>query len=110
MADAEREAVLACMRERYRDFGPTLAAEYLKFFHGFTRWAETLCQWMIGEQLWVDRRAWHPRGQASRERLRLQDDVGGAVAIRAFALQHHLPLGVAAQAFVGQRGAGDVTA
>lgn len=45
--DAEREEVMACVRSRYGDFGPTLAAEYLRSFHGFTRSTETLRQWMI---------------------------------------------------------------
>ncbi len=44
------------------------------------------------------------------EILRVYDDVGRAVAIRAFEFKHDLDLGVAAQAFVGERGAGDVAA
>ena len=54
----------------------------------------------------VQPRSWHQRGQALHELLRLHDDVGGAVASRALELQHHLPPGIAAQAFVGECGAG----
>jgi transposase len=38
--EAEREQVLACVRGLYADFGPTLATEYLKAHHGFTRSAD----------------------------------------------------------------------
>lgn len=58
----------------------------------------------------VQTRAWDQRGQALHELLRVHHDVGRAVAIRAFEFQHDLALGVAAQAFVGERGAGDVAA
>ncbi len=47
IGEAEREAALACVRSRYADFGPTLAAEYLASHHGFTRSAKTLRRWMI---------------------------------------------------------------
>jgi hypothetical protein len=53
-------------------------------------------------------RAWQRGGQALHELLGLHDDMGRAVAIRALQLQHDLALGVAPQAFVGDRGAGDV--
>lgn len=76
IADAEREAVLACMRERYRDFGPTLAAEYPKSFHGFNRSVETLRQWMIGEHLWVARRARRQRPFQLRERRAVMGRTG----------------------------------
>lgn len=58
----------------------------------------------------VKPRARDQRGQALHELLRLHDGVGRAVAIRAFQFQHDLALGVAAQAFVGERGTGDVPA
>src|SRR5690242_10877346 len=51
-----RETVLAIVRERYADFGPTLAAEKLSELHGLDLGVETLRQWMIGAGLWVRRK------------------------------------------------------
>jgi hypothetical protein len=51
-----RETVLAIVRERYSDFGPTLAAEKLCELHGLDLGVETLQQWMIGAGLWVRRK------------------------------------------------------
>ena len=51
-----RETVLAIVRERYSDFGPTLAAEKLSELHGLDLGVETLRQWMIGAGLWVRRK------------------------------------------------------
>ena len=50
-----RYAALALVRERYADFGPTLAAEKLSELHGITLGRETLRGWMIEAGLWVDR-------------------------------------------------------
>src|SRR6202022_1768807 len=50
-----RETVLAIVRERYADFGPTLAAEKLSELHGLDLGVETLRQWMIDAGLWVRR-------------------------------------------------------
>src|ERR1700740_2546299 len=51
-----RETVLAIVRERYADFGPTLAAEKLSELHGLDLGVETLRQWMSGAGLWVRRK------------------------------------------------------
>ena len=51
-----RETVLAIVRERYADFGPTLAAEKLSELHGLDLGVETLRQWMIGADIWVRRK------------------------------------------------------
>src|SRR6476660_309239 len=51
-----RATVLAFVRERYADFGPTLAAEKLSELHGLERGVETLRQWMIGAGVWVRRK------------------------------------------------------
>ena len=51
-----RETVLAIVRERYSDFGPTLAAEKLSELDGLDLGVETLRQWMIGAGLWVRRK------------------------------------------------------
>ena len=70
---AERERVLALVREKYSGpvdvrFGPTLAAEYLSSKHGIAASKETVRQWMIRAKLWRDKRqkitkvhAWRPR-------------------------------------------------
>lgn len=46
-----KATILARVRERYADFGPTLAAEYLQA-DGFTVSKETLRAWMIDGGLW----------------------------------------------------------
>jgi hypothetical protein len=52
-----RTEVLGIVRERYPDFGPTLAAEKLAELHDIHLGRETLRQWMIAAGLWKDRRA-----------------------------------------------------
>jgi hypothetical protein len=52
---AVREQAVALVRERYADFGPTLAGEKLAAHHGVVVCVETLRQWMIGAGLWVPR-------------------------------------------------------
>ena len=55
-------------------------------------------------------RARHQRGQALHEFQRRHPDVRGAVAPRAFELQHDIPRSIALHPFVGDRGARDVAA
>ena len=63
---ALRRAVLARYRERYDDFGPTLAAEYLAQ-EGYGIDHETLRRWLIADGWWQSRRKrqkhreWRPR-------------------------------------------------
>jgi hypothetical protein len=45
---ALRAEVIGIIRERYADFGPTLAAEKLAELHGIVLARETVRQWMIG--------------------------------------------------------------
>ena len=52
-----REAAIGVIRERYSDFGPTLAAEKLADLHDIHLARETVRQWMITAGLWKDRRA-----------------------------------------------------
>src|SRR5712664_990307 len=52
-----RDATIGIIRERYPDFGPTLAAEKLAELHGIHLARETVRQWMIAAGLWKDRRA-----------------------------------------------------
>jgi hypothetical protein len=54
--DDVRLLALSIIRERYADFGPTLAAEKLAEIHGVCLSRETLRQWMLGEGLWADRK------------------------------------------------------
>lgn len=51
-----RDLVIAIVKERYSDFGPTLAAEKLAEQHGYRVSRETLRKWMIEDGLWVRRK------------------------------------------------------
>src|SRR3981189_166025 len=54
---ALRAEGIGVIRERYPDFGPTLAAEKLAELHGIHLARETLRQWMMMAGLWEDTRA-----------------------------------------------------
>src|SRR3954469_11915490 len=73
-----REAALAAVRERYADFGPTLAAEKLEERHDIRLSRETLRQWMAEAGLWVPRKA--RRGRVHQPRHR-RDCLGELVQI-----------------------------
>ena len=64
LPEAYRDLALSLVRERYADFGPTLAAEKLAEAHGCTISRETLRGWMIAAGLWVDRRHRLPSASA----------------------------------------------
>src|ERR1700674_2508434 len=51
-----RTLALSIVRERYFDFGPSLAAEKLAEHHGCSVSRETLRGWMIADGLWQGRR------------------------------------------------------
>lgn len=53
---AVREHFMAIVRERYSDFGPELAREYLAREHGFGHSTETLRGWMMAAELWKPKR------------------------------------------------------
>jgi transposase len=53
----ERERFVELVKRNYADFGPTLAAQYLRRDHGFAYSAETLRAWMAAAGLWKPRRA-----------------------------------------------------
>src|SRR5262249_52038155 len=55
LPEAYRDLALSLVRERYADFGPTLAAEKLAEVHGCAISRETLRGWMIAAGLWIDR-------------------------------------------------------
>jgi hypothetical protein len=63
-----RALALSLIRERYPDFGPTLAAEKLSEHHGCTISRETLRGWMIADGLWTDRRHRAPSPHQPRRR------------------------------------------
>src|SRR5258705_3955118 len=50
-----RDAAIGIIRERYPDFGPTLAAEKLAELHGIHLARETVRQWMIAAGVWKGR-------------------------------------------------------
>jgi transposase len=61
-----RAEILAIVRDRYADFGPTLAAEKLRELHGIDLGRETLRGWMAEAGIWATRgrrrsRVYQPR-------------------------------------------------
>ena len=65
---AVREQFMAIVRERYSDFGPELAREYLAREHGFGYSTETLRGWMVAEQIWKPKRRRARRVHSPRAR------------------------------------------
>ena len=61
-----REAVLKLYREKYDDFGPTLASEKLEE-DGYPVGVKTLWRWLLQEGLWARRRRRKPH-RSRRER------------------------------------------
>lgn len=64
-----REQVLSLYRERYADFGPTLAVEYLAREDGAVVGVTTLRRWLVAAGLWQARRkrSVHRRWRARKE-------------------------------------------
>jgi hypothetical protein len=58
--DELRQQALALYAQRYQDFGPTLASEYLAREDGVRVQAETLRQWLLAAGLWQRRRQHKP--------------------------------------------------
>ena len=56
ISQAVRDQFIGLVRDRYSDFGPTLACEYLAAQHGYSGSAETLRSWMIAAGLWKAKR------------------------------------------------------
>lgn len=65
---ATQERFIALVRERYSDFGPQLAREYLARDHGFTYSTETLRSWMVEAGVWQPKRRRQPRLHSPRAR------------------------------------------
>jgi transposase len=74
----QREATLAIVRARYRDFGPTLAWEKLGELHGVHVSRETLRHWMTEDGLWVPHVRRRERAHQPRRR---RDCVGELIQI-----------------------------
>lgn len=68
LPDAYRELVVGLVRERYADFGPTLAREKLAELHGISVAVETLRAWLIAAGVWVTRVERRKRPQPPRSR------------------------------------------
>lgn len=69
-----RKRALELIGKQYRDFGPTLIAEYLASEHGLEVGKETVRKWMISAGLWQCRRArvsqvhsWRARRESAGE-------------------------------------------
>ena len=56
LSQGVRELVLELVRQNYRDFGPTLAAEVLLERHGVEVPRETLRKWMVEAGVWLSRK------------------------------------------------------
>jgi hypothetical protein len=63
LPDAIREHIVSVVRERYTDFGPSLAREKLLELHGITIGLETLRQWLTAAGVWQTRAAPRKRPQ-----------------------------------------------
>jgi len=63
-----RMRAVALIRERYADFGPTLACEKLCERHGFTLAKETVRRWMRDAGLWIPRKQRPPKIHQPRNR------------------------------------------
>jgi len=63
-----RDRALSLVRERYADFGPTLAHQKLTEEHGLSLSVETLRLWMIKAGIWLPRSRRRRRSYQPRER------------------------------------------
>ena len=73
-----RAEALAIIRERYADFGPTLAAEKLRELHGIPLGRETVRLWMAEAGIWATRKQRRSRVYQPRYR---RDCVGELIQI-----------------------------
>ncbi|KVN22934.1 integrase [Burkholderia pyrrocinia] len=63
-----RAQAMALVRERYADFGPTLACEKLYECHGIKLGKETVRRWMYDAGLWIPRKQRPPKVYQPRAR------------------------------------------
>ena len=77
ISDELRGRALSLYKERYSDFGPTLATEKLSELDGIEISDETLRKWLIAEGFWKKRRKrsiyrqWRPRKECFGEMVQL---------------------------------------
>ena len=92
LPDDLRSHAIEIVRDRYADFGPTLACEKLLELHDLRVSKETLRAWLIGAGIWIPRheRAWtahQPRHRreclASSCRSMVASTPGSRTAVRA---------------------------
>jgi transposase len=76
--EAVREAAVSTIRERYADFGPTLAAEKLAEAHDLRLGRETVRRWMAAAGLWVPRKE---RGRRLHQPRHRRDCLGELVQV-----------------------------
>ncbi len=70
--DDVRVEALAIIRERYADFGPTLAAEKLRELHDICLGRETVRLWMAEAGIWATRKKRRSKVYQPRYRPRLR--------------------------------------
>jgi transposase len=82
LSERTRSGVLRLIQREYRDFGPTLIAEYLESEHGIGVGKETVRKWMIGAGMWKPKRArlaqvhsWRARRESRGELLQWDTSV-----------------------------------
>jgi len=66
--DSVRQQALMIIRERYADFGPTLAHEKLTELHGVPVSVSTIRNWMLEDGIWQSRQARAGRAHQPRNR------------------------------------------
>ncbi|WGS51705.1 ISNCY family transposase (plasmid) [Paraburkholderia sp. D15] len=75
LSDGVARRALAIIRERYADFGPTLACEKLRECHGIGLSVETVRALMIAAGLWIPRRDRPPKVYQPRNRRACQGEL-----------------------------------
>jgi hypothetical protein len=68
LPDSFKEYVVELVRDRYLDFGPTLAREKLAELHGVSVGLETLRKWLVDAGVWQTRAERRKRPQPPRAR------------------------------------------
>jgi transposase len=83
---AIQDYAIALVREKYSDFGPTLAAEMLVRHHALTVSRETLRKWMVQAGIWLSRkqrRCWfEDRGDPCTLLVFIDDATGRLMKLR----------------------------
>jgi len=95
LAKRVRSQVLRLVEREYRDFGPTLIAEYLQSEHGIGVGKETVRKWMIEAGIWKAKRArvvqvhsWRARRDSRGELLQWDTSVHAWLEDRGPALMY----------------------